>query len=456
MQLLRRVSCCLLAIVFCWNTVGSAYSEDWPQWLGVQRDGVWREDGIIDSFPDGGPKVLWRTKLGGGYSGPSVANGRVFVMDRIADGIDPKTAKILNEGEPPKNLNFLRKLLPGKERVVCLDEKTGKELWSHQWDCPYTTVEIYAIGPRVTPTVDGDRVYALGAEGDLVCLAVEDGSVIWQKDFKKEYGLAIPEWGTAAHPMVDGDQLICVVGGEGTTCVSFDKRTGKELWRSLSSAQPGYCPPVIYEIAGKRQLLIWHSDALEAINPENGDVYWSIAVKPTFAMSIGQPVIEDNLIYIMSFARVSACIKVAEDGNSAKLHWRGDTARGVAGVFCTAVIDDGHVYACGQNGRYTCIKLEDGEKLWSTFKPSTGNRPGAWANVFTTKHKDRYFLTNDLGEMIIARLSPAGYQEISRAKLIEPTHAVANRMLVWTHPAFANKCVYIRNDKEIICYSLAK
>ena len=112
MHKFRCVLCYLIAIVFCWNTAEGVRCEDWPQWLGSQRDGEWREDGILDSFPDGGPKELWRTKLGGGYSGPSVANGKVFVMDRIADDIDPKTAKILNEGDPPKNLNFLRKLLP--------------------------------------------------------------------------------------------------------------------------------------------------------------------------------------------------------------------------------------------------------------------------------------------------------------------------------------------------------
>ena len=249
-------------------------------------------------------------------------------MDRIAELIDPAKAKVLHEGQPPRNENFLRKLLPGQERLLCLDEATGRVLWTQQWDCPYTTVATYAIGPRATPTVDGDRVYALGAEGHLFCFAAKDGAIVWQKDFKKAYNLKIPEWGTAAHPLVDGDRLICVVGGAGTTCVAFDKRTGKELWRALTGRQPGYCPPVIHTFGGLRQLIIWHSDAVEALNPQTGKVYWSVPLRPTFGMSIGQPVAAGNRLFVMSFNRVSACIEVAADGQSAQIAWRGNTRRG--------------------------------------------------------------------------------------------------------------------------------
>ena len=157
---------------------------------------------------------------------------------------------------------------------------------------------------------------------------------------------------------------------------------------------------------------------------------------------------------MMAWARVSACVEVGDSGKAAKLVWEGDTNIGIGGVFCTAVIQDGFIYACGVSGRYTCAKLEDGTKLWTTYKPATGVRPGAWGNVFTIKHKDRYFLANDLGELIIANLSPEGYDEVSRTKLIEPTHWVAGRTLVWSHPAFANRCIFLRNDKEIRCYYL--
>ena len=432
------------------------HASDWPQWLGPQRDAVWREDGIFEKFPKNGPKLRWKAPLGGGYSGPAVANGRVFVMDRVATPIDPAKAKVLHEGPPPRNPNFLRKLFPGKERLVCLEEATGRVLWTREWDCPYTTVATYAIGPRATPTVEDGHVYALGAEGHLFCFAAKDGQTIWHKDFKQAYGLAIPEWGTAAHPLVDGDRLICVVGGRGTTCVAFDKRTGKELWRALTSRQPGYCPPIIHTLGGRRQLIIWHGDAVEALNPQTGKRYWSVPVKPTFGMSIGHPVAEGNRLFVMSFNNVSAAIDVAADGQSAKLAWRGNTRRGVGGVHNTAFLADGHLYACGNGGRYTCARLSDGEWTWSTFAPSGGERPASWGNVFTVRQADRYFLANDFGDLIIARLSPKGYEEISRTRLIEPTHQVGRRRLVWSHPAFANRSVYLRNDKEIRCYSLAK
>ena len=451
----RQLTCVVITFA-CVGFISPSQADDWPQWLGPNRDAVWREDGIVDRFPEGGPRLRWKTKLGAGYSGPAVSKGRVFVMDRLMPGLDPAKAKLLHDGQPPRNVNFIRKLLPGSERLVCLSESDGKMIWTHEWDCPYTTVAAYAIGPRATPTVDGDRVYALGAEGNLFCLSAKNGSVVWLRDFKKDYGLEIPEWGTAAHPLVDGSRLICIVGGDGSTCVAFDKVTGRELWRALSAKQPGYCPPLIRHLGGKRQLLVWHSDALEALNPENGKLYWSVKIKPTYAMSIGQPVVEGNRVFVMGFNRVSACIEVSKDGQSAKLLWKGNTRRGIAGVHNAAFIHDGHIYACGPNGKYSCARLDSGEKLWSTFSPSEGERPSSWANVFTIRQGNRYFLANDYGELIIAVLSPAGYREISRAKLIDPTHQVGGRTLVWSHPAFANHSVYLRNDREIRCYSLAK
>ena len=280
--------------------------------------------------------------------------------------------------------------------------------------------------------------------------------MVWQRDFKQDYSLKIPEWGTAAHPLVHGDRLISIVGGEGSTCVAFDKRTGRELWRALSAAQPGYCPPTLCRIAGMEQLLIWHSDALESLNPVDGTVYWSVSIKPTYAMAIAQPVVEGNLVYVMGFNRVSACVKVGDDGKTASLLWKGNTRRGIAGVHNTAFIQDGLVYACGPNGKYACVRLANGETLWSTFAPAEGNRPASWANVFTVRNGSRFFLANDYGELIIAKLNEERYSEISRAKLIEPTHRVAGSMLVWSHPAFANRSIYLRNDEEIRCYSLAK
>ena len=147
-------------------------ADDWPQWLGPKRDSVWRETGLLDRFPSGGPKVLWRVPIDGGFSGPAVVGNRVFVMDYVA-----------SEGQRWEPGPGKRDRLKGRERVLCLDAGTGKLLWKHEYECPYFVS--YASGPRCTPTVADGRVYTLGTMGDLHCLDAVDGRVVWAKDLKK-------------------------------------------------------------------------------------------------------------------------------------------------------------------------------------------------------------------------------------------------------------------------------
>lgn len=422
-----------------------AFSDDWPQWLGPLRDAVWRETGIVGTFSDGGPPLRWKTEIGAGYSGPAVAGGRVFVMDRVEAG------KIA-----PEDMGaYTRKNIPGRERIVCLRETDGTILWSRAYDCPYTIATNYAIGPRVTPTVDDDLVFALGAEGHLYCLNVEDGKVIWSRDFKNDFGAEIPVWGLASHPLVDDDKLICVVGGPGAVAVAFDKRTGKELWRSLTAKEPGYAPPVIYDVDGERHLLIWHSDAICGLNPETGELYWSVAIKPFAAMSIAVPRLVGHDLFLMGHRRQCWLVRIADDRRSAAIAWEGGPRDGIGGVFNTPFVEDGLIYGCDLNGGYIGARISDGQRLWTSYAPLNAERPVSWGNVFTIKHDNRFFLATDTGDLIIARLDADGYHEQSRAHLIEPTHAIGNRTLVWSHPAFANRSVYLRNDGEIRCYDLA-
>ncbi|MDG2124353.1 MAG: PQQ-binding-like beta-propeller repeat protein, partial [Verrucomicrobiales bacterium] len=187
---------------------GVAGADDWPQWFGEGRDGIWRETGIVKELPEGGPKVLWRTPVRQGYAGPAVADGKVYVMDRK-----------LGEGAAAPENSFKRGVIPGNERLVCLDAKSGKVLWEKEESVEYTVS--YPAGPRTTPTVDGDLVFTLGAEGNLACRKTADGSQVWSVDFKEAFGIKTPVWGFAASPLVDGDLLICLAGGDGTTAVAF-------------------------------------------------------------------------------------------------------------------------------------------------------------------------------------------------------------------------------------------
>ena len=433
----------VLAAVFCILNVAA---EDWPQWLGPKRDGVWRESGIVEKFPEGGLKFRWRTPIGGGYSGPAVANGKVYVMDRqLAKGAS-------NPANP-----FERGIIKGTERVLCLDEGNGKILWQHEYDAPYTVS--YSAGPRVTPAVSDGKVYTVGAEGNLVCVNAADGKLIWEKDFKKEFGIATPLWGFSGHPLVDGNKVICLAGGEGSVAVAYDKNSGKEIWRALSAKEPGYAPPMIYEFGGKRQLIIWHPEAVNGLDPETGKVFWTYPTKKVQSgMTIPSPRKSGDRLFLTSFYNGSLMLKVRADGVeeiwASKKVSEKDTD-GLHSVMATPLIEGGYIYSPCSYGQFRCLKEETGERLWETFAPTSG-KSERWGHAFVVKHEDRAFLFSEKGDLIIAKLSPDKYEEISRAHLLDPVNRDPGRLVVWSHPAFANKSVYARNDSEIVCVSLAK
>ena len=440
----RRVAwqCLLISLLL---TPMTAYADDWPQWLGPRRDGVWRETGILGTFPDNGPKVRWRRTISSGYAGPAVVGGRVYVTDRVAQESNPETEQVDH---------YARRRGLGTERVLCLRESDGEILWQHEYDCPYTAA--YPAGPRATPTVHEGKVYTVGTEGNLFCLAADTGKVIWSCDFKQAYDLKIPTWGVSSPPLIDGDKLICTVGGKGTTAVAFNKNTGREIWRSLSSRDPGYSAPIIYTAGGTRQLIIWHGESINSLNPESGETYWSIPVKTWSGMAIATPRLLNNSLFVMGFRHRSTMIALDSLKPAAEVIWRGNEDKGVAGAINTPFLQDGHIYASGHNGLYRCVELATGKRVWETYAPTTQVRKSRWANAFTVKNGDHFFLSNDLGDLIVARLSTTGYEEISRCHLLEPTGRAEGRDLVWSHPAFAHRCIYTRNDREIICVSLAQ
>jgi outer membrane protein assembly factor BamB len=373
----------------------SVRGDDWPQWLGPQRDSVWRETGILAKFPEGGPKIRWRIPIAAGYTGPAVANGRVYVMDR----------KVAPDAKKPAN-DFARGNIAGTERVLCLNEADGSILWTHEYDCPYTIS--YPLGSRTTPIVKDGKLYTLGAEGNLLCLDASQDKVVWSHDLKKDYNVKSPMWGFSAHPLLDGKKLICVVGGEGSTVVAFDKDNGKEIWKALTAKEPGYCPPMIYEAGGKRQLIIWHGEAVNGLDPETGKVYWTEKAEAYMGMAISTPRKLGDRLFLTGTFNHSAMFQLASDHPGAKLTWKGSKTTSFDSVFGTPYAEGDVIYGTSSDGDLRCIQADSGKWLWTTLEPNRDRKGIRSADVFIIKLGDqgeRFFLFNDLGDLIIASIS---------------------------------------------------
>lgn len=438
----RRVRAAAIA-VFALSVVVSA--DDWPQWRGQDRLAEWHEDGIIDRFPEGGLRASWRVPIRSGYAGPAVADGRVVVLDWQEDP-DSRT-------------------MDGTERAVALDELTGDVLWTHEWQTSYRMLMgSYAIGPRATPTFDGPRVYVVGATGRLFCLDVETGDLIWHTDYVEDFDTSVPPWGVTSAPLVDGDRVIAIVGGEpDALVVAFDKHTGTEVWRALDVvSEAGYGQPVIYEAGGARQLIVWHPSGLSALEPETGEVFWEQDWPTTDGITIATPVMSDDYLLVSQLYHGSLMMRLSRDRPTAQLLWKGKSRSyqrgetdGLHAMTSTPVIIDDNLYGIGAWGELRGLDARTGERVWMSDEMTT---QAEYATAFFVKHDDRYFVNNDDGDLILAEFTPEGYVELDRTRLIEPTAAPEHgpdRLVNWVHPAYANRHVIQRNDREVVRLSLA-
>ncbi|MFO0135497.1 MAG: PQQ-binding-like beta-propeller repeat protein [Planctomyces sp.] len=415
-------------------------ADDWPQWMGPQRDNVWREDGLLEKFPAGGPKVLWSTPVAGGYSGPAVSGGKVCITDYVtADNV--------------KVDNFDRREFSGTERIHGLDEATGKVLWTHEYPVKYSIS--YPAGPRCTPVMHEGLVYALGAEGHLFCLSTDSGKVVWSHDLKKEYSTTAPLWGYAAHPLIDGDNLLTLAGGEGTHIVALNRLTGQEVWRSTSSGAQGqgYCPPTIINHGGARQLIMYKPDAVVSLDPATGKQYWSLPYEASNGSIIMSPVLSGNYLYAAGYSNKSLMMELDPARPAARELWR-DKSNIICPVNVQPFLDKEVLYGFDQKGVLRALTIPDGKRLWET-SDAIGKRPAGSETAFIVRQGSRYVLFNELGELLLAELTAEGYREIDRAKVIEPSNFAFGREVVWSMPAFANRHVYLRNDNQIICVDFA-
>ncbi len=280
--------------------------------------------------------------------------------------------------------------------------------------------------------------------------------MVWSHNFRRDYQAATPLWGYCGHPLIDGDRLFCVVGGEGSIAVAFDKMTGQELWRALSAKEQAYCPPTMITAGGKRQLIIWHAEAINGLEPETGKVDWSVPLDANYAMGIATPRQLGQYLFAGGIVNKSVLLKLGTDLTTAEVLWRGERGKGLGPVMVTPFLEGDYMYGVDGKGELRCVKLATGEQLWTTYAATTPTgRPTHSACAFLIKQGDRFFLPSETGELIMARLTPQKYEEIDRAKIIEPTGVAFGRSVWWSHPAFAQRCIFARNDKELVCLSLA-
>lgn len=411
---------------------GVCHSQDWPDWRGVNRDGTWLETGIVDKFDSDILKPEWLVSIGSGYSGPTVANGKVYLTDLLKK---PKQA----------------------ERILCFDEKTGEKVWEFQYPCEYTGVG-YPAGPRASVIINQERAYSLGTMGNLVCLNAANGELIWQKDLNKEYEIRMPTWGISATPIITGDKIILQISGSNNACViALDKNTGNEIWRNLEDIA-GYSAPVVIGKKGNLVVVVWTENSLSGLNPDSGEIYWRIPWDVGSGMSISTPVLYNDHIFVSCFYSGSMLVRLSDNYISAQKVWQrcGESERKTDALHCvmnTPVILDDYIYGVDSYGELRCLEFLTGNRIWEDLSAVKKDR---WANIHFIQNGNKTWMFNEHGELIISELSPKGFNEISRAKIIEPTREQLPRGVTWSHPAFANKHVFVRNDNKLVCVDLSK
>ncbi|MBM4029494.1 MAG: hypothetical protein FJ280_29470, partial [Planctomycetes bacterium] len=428
------IRCLFVGMVLCLLGASERVpAGEWPQWRGPHRDGVWSETGLIEEFC--GPQIplRWRVPIGAGYSGPTVARGRVYVTDRVTE---------------PREM----------ERVHCFDAATGEKIWSHSYDCSYKGIA-YRAGPRASVLVEDDRAYSLGAAGHLFCFQAATGEVLWSRDLRTEYRIRMPTWGIAAAPLIEGDLLIVPFAGKGACVGAFDKRTGAERWTALED-DASYCAPLVIDQAGRRVFVCWTASRIVGLEPRSGQLLWE---HPTpwerWPIAIATPVRQGNLLLLSDAHTGTHLLRLDENEPAVELVWhrRREKLADGAALHClisTPVIQGEHIYGADGRGILRCLRLDTGEQRWEDRSAVPESN---WATIHLIRNHDRTWLFNERGELIIARLTPEGFHEISRAKLIDPTTEQLQRGdgVTWSHPAFAQRHVFARNDKELVCADLS-
>jgi len=390
----------------------TAASHDWPQWRGADRTGLSKETGLLKSWPSGGPKRVWLFENAGmGYSGPAIVNGKFYTLG--------------TRGED--------------EIMLVLDANTGKELW---------TVKIGAIlgndwgdGPRATPTVDGDRVYALSGTGNLVCVSAANGKILWQASMK-ELGGMLPKWGYTESVLVDGPRVVCTPGGSQGAVVAFDTMTGKKLWQSKEFTDPAHYSSIVpARINNTAQYVQRTMESVFGLAVDDGRLLWKTDFPGRTAV-IPTPIVWDNHVYVTAGYGTGCKMVRIEPGNKVTTVYENKLMKNHHGG---VVLVGDKLYGHGDTS-WVCQDFKTGEEVWSNR--SFGKGAVGYADGML------YCLEEGSGTVALVEASPAGWKEHGRFKLDPQTQIRSSKGKIWTHPVISNGKLYLRDQDLIYCYDI--
>jgi outer membrane protein assembly factor BamB len=407
---MERLILPLLPIVTVLILATPAGADDWPNWRGPQHDGISRETGLLKAWPADGPKVLWKTDLTGGYSSVSVANGRVFTQTK-----------------------------DGKEDLVlCVDALTGKKLWEYRYPCDYADYpsldKRFLTGPKATPTVDGDRVYAMGNTGLLQCLDVQSGKLIWERDLLKLADRKCPEYGYCNSPLIVGERLFVSPGGsKGNSLAALDKKDGRVLWQALDD-RIGWATPVFILVQGAPQLVYFTGTGGVGVTPTDGKLLWRFDWKTAFDINAATPIYHDGLLFLSSnYGNGGVLLRLHPEGKP-EVVWKKATMQN---HFSTCVLYKDHLYGFSSD-RLRCVEFRTGEVKWDKTGLGKGSLLIADGHLIAL---------GENGTLVLAEVTPKGYVEKARWQALEGT--------CWSVPVLANGKLYVRNEKTLMALDLA-
>jgi outer membrane protein assembly factor BamB len=421
----RCIWCLALVFSSALAFAGPPDSFDWPQWQGPDRNAVSKELGLLKEWPNGGPPLAWKIKgLGGGYSAPSVAAGRIFGMS--------------NRGND--------------EVVWALSQKDGKELWVRRLGPAFQQRASQGKeGPGCTPTVDGDRLYVLGLGGDLACLQARDGKIIWQRSLTRDFGGTSPRWSYRESPLVDGNKVICTPGGPDATLVALDKLTGKTNWKSQVPGSPGaaYASAIAIDFDGQREYVQLTQSTLVGVAASDGKFLWRYD-KPANRMGINcsTPLYHDGLVYAASaYGTGGGLVRLSKDAKSVKAEEVYFTKK-MQNHHGGMILVDGCLYGANggnEGGFLVCLDFQSGKVLWD--ERDSGERRAPKGSVALAD--GRLYYRTENGAMLLIEPNPNRFVECGRFEQPDRSNAPA-----WPHPVIANGKLYLRDQDVLLCYDV--